>query len=133
MKFKGFCLIFYPIIVIYSIISAYAFASDKTILEFQFPIIAACIIAIYFAQALYETIRKKNGKIIILPSIMLVATVVLISLFGILETKLLGTIISALLIPVIAYELIILIVDFKNNKYKEIEPVIEEEKEITEE
>lgn len=112
LRFKGFCLIFYPMIVLYSIISAYAFYSDLSILEFQFPIIAAAVIGIYFIQELYESIKKKNWKIIIIPAIILVAAVVLISLFTILPPKMLGSIISTLLIPVIAYELIFIIIDF---------------------
>lgn len=112
LRFKGFCLIFYPMIVLYSIISAYAFYSDLSILEFQFPIIATAVIGIYFIQELYESIKKKNWKILIIPAIILVAAVVLISLFTILPTKMLGSIISTLLIPVIAYELIFIIIDF---------------------
>ena len=112
LRFKGFCLIFYPMIVLYSIISAYAFYSDLSILEFQFPIIATAVISIYFIQELYESIKKKNWKIIIIPAIILVAAVVLISLFTILPTKMLGSIISTLLIPIIAYELIFIIIDF---------------------
>lgn len=112
LRFKGFCLIFYPMIVLYSIISAYAFYSDLSILEFQFPIIATAVIGIYFIQGLYESIKKKNWKIIIIPAIILVAAIVLISLFTILPTKMLGSIISTLLIPVIAYELIFIIIDF---------------------
>ena len=112
LRFKGFCLIFYPMIVLYSIISAYAFYSDLSILEFQFPIIATAVIGIYFIQELYESIKKKNWKIIIVPAIILIAAVVLISLFTILPTKMLGSIISTLLIPVIAYELIFIIIDF---------------------
>jgi hypothetical protein len=117
MKFKGFCLIFYPIIVLYTIISAYAFTSDKSILEFQFPIIAASVILIYFIQSLYETLKQKDVKKIILPSIVLLAAVVLISLFTIIGPKLLGTIIGALIIPVMIYELIILIIEYKRNVY----------------
>ena len=116
LRFKGFCLIFYPIIVLYSIISAYAFASDLSILEFQFPIIAASVIAIYFIQGLYETIKKKNWKIIIAPGIIFVAAVVFISLFTILPTKTLGSIISCLFIPVVAYELFFVIRDFIKQK-----------------
>ena len=112
LRFKGFCLIFYPMIVLYSIISAYAFYSDLSILEFQFPIIATAVIGIYFIQGLYESIKKKNWKIIIIPAIILVAAIVLISLFTILPTKMLGSIISTLLIPLIAYELVFIVIDF---------------------
>jgi hypothetical protein len=135
LRFKGFCLIFYPIIVLYSIISAYAFASDKSILEFQFPIIAASVIAIYFIQALYETIRTKNAKIIILPSIMLVPAIVLISLFTIVPLKILSLILAALFIPIIVFELLIAIVELKKlkNGTKEPEVVKEEDTVETEE
>ena len=122
MKFKGFCLIFYPILVIYSIISAYTFFENKAILEFQFPIICTSALGIYFVQALYTTIRKKDFKQIILPSICFIPSIVLISLFNIIGQKLLGTIISALIIPIMVYELIVLIIDFKNKKYQ---PTIE--------
>ena len=125
LRFKGFCLIFYPMIVLYSIISAYAFYSDLSILEFQFPIIATAVIGIYFIQGLYESIKKKNWKIIIIPAIILVAAIVLISLFTILPTKMLGSIISTLLIPVIAYELIFIIIDFIKQRK---EPTNNEEK-----
>lgn len=128
LRFKGFCLIFYPIIVLYSIISAYAFASDKTILEFQFPIIAASVIAIYFIQTLYETIKTKNVKKIILPSIMLVPVIVLISLITIVPLKILGLILAALLIPAIVFELLIAIIELKK-----IRNGIEEPKVATEE
>lgn len=128
LRFKGFCLIFYPIIVLYSIISAYAFASDKSILEFQFPIIAASVIAIYFIQALYETIKTKNVKKIILPSIMLVPAIVLISLITIVPLKILGLILAALLIPAIVLELLIAIIELKK-----IKNGIEEPKVVTEE
>lgn len=121
-RFKGFCLIFYPIIVLYSIISAYAFASDKSILEFQFPIIAASVIAIYFIQALYETIKTKNVKKIILPSIMLVPAIVLISLITIVPLKILGLILAALLIPAIVFELLIAIIELKKIKNGTEEP-----------
>ena len=129
LRFKGFCLIFYPIIVLYSIISAYAFASDKSILEFQFPIIAASVIAIYFIQALYETIRTKNAKKIILPSIMLVPTIVLISLFTIVPLKILSLILAALFIPIVVFELLIAIIELKKlkNGTKEPEAVKEED------
>lgn len=135
LRFKGFCLIFYPIIVLYSIISAYAFASDKSILEFQFPIIAASVIAIYFIQALYETIKTKNVKKIILPSIMLVPAIVLISLITIVPLKILGLILAALLIPAIVLELLIAIIELKKlkNDTKEPEAVKEEDTVETEE
>lgn len=135
LRFKGFCLIFYPIIVLYSIISAYAFASDKSILEFQFPIIAASVIAIYFIQALYETIKTKNVKKIILPSIMLVPAIVLISLITIVPLKILGLILAALLIPAIVFELLIAIIELKKlkNGTKEPEAVKEEDTVETEE
>ena len=135
LRFKGFCLIFYPIIVLYSIISAYAFASDKSILEFQFPIIAASVIAIYFIQALYETIRTKNAKKIILPSIMLVPAIVLISLFTIVPLKILSFILAALFIPIIVFELLIAIIELKKlkNGTKEPEAVKEEDTVETEE
>ena len=135
LRFKGFCLIFYPIIVLYSIISAYAFASDKSILEFQFPIIAASVIAIYFIQALYETIRTKNAKKIILPSIMLVPAIVLISLFTIVPLKILSLILAALFIPIIVFELLIAIIELKKlkNGTKEPEAVKEEDTVETEE
>ena len=122
LRFKGFCLIFYPIIVLYSIISAYAFASDKSILEFQFPIIAASVIAIYFIQALFETIKTKNVKKIILPSIMLVPAIVLISLITIVPLKILGLILAALLIPAIVFELLIAIIEIKKIKNGTEEP-----------
>lgn len=128
LRFKGFCLIFYPIIVLYAIISAYAFASDKSILEFQFPIIAASVIAIYFIQALYETIKTKNAKKIILPSIMLVPAIVLISLITIVPYKTLSLILAALLIPAIVFELLIAIIEFKK-----IKKGIQEPKTVTEE
>lgn len=135
LRFKGFCLIFYPIIVLYSIISAYAFASDKSILEFQFPIIATSVIAIYFIQALYETIRTKNAKKIILPSIMLVPAIVLISLFTIVPLKILSLILAALFIPIIVFELLIAIIELKKlkNGTKEPEAVKEEDTVETEE
>jgi hypothetical protein len=135
LRFKGFCLIFYPIIVLYSIISAYAFASDKSILEFQFPIIAASVIAIYFIQALYETIRTKNAKKIILPSIILVPAIVLISLFTIVPLKILSLILAALFIPIIVFELLIAIIELKKlkNGTKEPEAVKEEDTVETEE
>ena len=132
LRFKGFCLIFYPIIVLYSIISAYAFASDKSILEFQFPIIAASVIAIYFIQALYETIRTKNAKKIILPSIMLVPAIVLISLFTIVPLKILSLILAALFIPIIVFELLIAIIELKKLKTGTKEPVAVKEEDTVE-
>ena len=132
LRFKGFCLIFYPIIVLYSIISAYAFASDKSILEFQFPIIAASVIAIYFIQALYETIKTKNVKKIILPSIMIVPAIVLISLITIVPLKILGLILAALLIPAIVFELLIAIIELKKLKNGTKEPEAVKEKDTVE-
>ena len=133
MKFKGFCLIFYPIIVLYGIISSYGFASDLSILQLQFPILATIVIGVYFVQALYELIRKKKILNIILPSILFTTSIVLISLITIIGQKLTGTIISALILPIIAYELSVLIIDFKNKKYAKVEEPAKKEEIIEDE
>lgn len=130
LRFKGFCLVFYPIIVLYAIIAAYAFSQNKQVLEIQFPIIATVVIGIYFIQSLYEVIKKKNLKLIILPSITFIASIVLIALFNVIGAKLLGSIISCLFIPLLIFELITMIIEFKKDKKA---PVIETKEEKEEE
>ena len=117
-KMKGFYLIFYPIIMIYALITSYAF--DNALLQFQFPIIGILVGSIYFVQYLYEFIKAKDFKKLIFPAIVFIGTVVATSIQTVLDLKYVCIIISSLLVLTTVYELIFTAIDFKKSTKKEV-------------
>lgn len=104
LKFKGFYIIFYPIILIYSLISSYAFADPD--LQFQFSIIATIIYGVYFLQALYEFIKHKNILDFVVSLIVAIASIVLTSLqITFIDLKTLNIILLSIMIAINSFEL----------------------------
>lgn len=122
LKVKGFWFIFYPIVLIYMIITTYAFKLEDV--AFQYTIILTIIAGAYFLQSLYEFIAYQRKLYFIVGLLFLVSNIVFVSI-GYLNHALMNTLASASFTLVVGYELLLLIKE-KDTPEAKVEDIIKE-------
>lgn len=116
LKFKGFYFFIYPIIVIYMLISTYAFSNEMVL--FQFPIIAFICNMVFVIQGISDFIKEKKLSILIFSIIIFIISGTLISIFF-LDHRIVNTGFCISFILIIIYKIISFYFDYKNNIDKE--------------